>query len=66
LLERPFMAVVADEDVVCRFYVIQNVIWLLTMSRRWDRTKLLDFFSEASEEMRWIGGVRRWGVARNG
>ena len=65
-MERPFMAVVADEDVVCRFDVIQNVIWLLTVSRRWDRMKLLDFFSEASEEMRWIGGVRRWGVARNG
>ena len=50
-LERSFVAVAADEDVIGCLEVVRNVFQLLTVPRRHDGAKALDFFTEASEEL---------------
>ena len=44
-LQRHFMTVTADEDVVYGVEVCHNVFRLLTVLRRWDWTKVLNFLA---------------------
>ena len=51
-LERRFMTVAANEDVVRGFEIVWDVFWLLAMSRRRDRAETLNIFvNETSEEL---------------
>ena len=44
-LERPFVTVVTDENVVGRLEVVRDVFRLATVSRRRDGAKALDFIA---------------------
>ena len=48
-LERSFVAVAADEDVIGCLEVVRNVFQLLTVPRRHDGAKALDILMEAFE-----------------
>ena len=58
-MKRPFVAVAGDKDVVRCFDVVQHMTRLLAVSRRRDRTKLLNLLSKMSEKMPRVGGIHR-------